>query len=84
MRHWVELSWEKRVALKKSEIITVRFYRAILHKDLWDKWVITKAWGRIGTSRGGYAHFPCDGFREGFALLRKVMDKRKRRGYERR
>lgn len=72
LTNWISFHWTKQT----------RYYKLILHQDLWGNWIVTRAWGRIGTKQGSTkAH--AIGYREGLQLLAKLSKIRKYRKYER-
>lgn len=68
---WQRLRWERGT----------RYYEAVLHQDLWAGWILTRAWGAIGTARGRVVHTPCDSYAEAVAGLEAISRRRTQRGY---
>jgi predicted DNA-binding WGR domain protein len=67
---WASFQWTKNT----------RFYRIILHQDLFGDWILTRAWGRIGTKQGGAKEHPTS-YERGRELLARLARIRKYRGY---
>jgi hypothetical protein len=61
---------------------SARVYRAELGRDLLDDWTVMLTWSGKGTRRGGFqVKFVADA-EAGIELLRTVIKKRERRGYQ--
>lgn len=74
LSNWDTLTWIR----EKDN----RFYRVFLRQDLWGNWIVTRAWGRIGTKRGGAKDLQIS-HQEAIGLIAKLGKKRRNRKYER-
>ena len=60
-----------------------RMYSVMLAKDLFGDWVVVQSWGGRFSQRGGGMTQVVASFAEGFALLQKIGQRRRQRGYRR-
>ena len=58
-----------------------RCYEAHLHQDLWNDWVITRAWGAKGAKLSRIVHDPVISYAAGLARLEAINKRRLQRGY---
>lgn len=73
LENWETLTWIR----DKDK----RLYQVLLHQDLWGNWIVTRAWGRIGTKGRGKHHQLS--LKDCQALAQELMKVRKYRKYER-
>ena len=69
---YLKMRWEK----KENQ----RYYEAWVSRDLFG-WVVTRIWGRKGTSLGQVTHRPCDSFNDGKTQVLLIDKQRQQRGY---
>lgn len=69
---YLRIRWEK--------VENQRYYEAVVGRDLFG-WVITRVWGRKGSSFGQIVHKPCCDFEEGRKQVMLINQQRQRRGY---
>ena len=69
---YLKIRWEK----KENQ----RYYEALVEPDLLG-WVVTRVWGRKGTSLGRVIHRPCHCFSDGKAQVLLIDQRRRQRGY---
>jgi hypothetical protein len=58
-----------------------RYYQALLVKDLFDEWILIKAWGALESNRGGMRSTPVPSYEAGLERIGEIDKQRKRRGY---
>jgi len=58
-----------------------RYYQALLVKDLFDEWILIKAWGALESNRGGMRSTPVLSYEAGLERIGEIDKQRKRRGY---
>lgn len=58
-----------------------RYYEAVLSKDLFGGWVVTKCWGRKNSRLGQLRNVPVDTESEGYDVIAAIWRRRLRRGY---
>ena len=58
-----------------------RYYETHLARDLLGDWVLTRVWGRRGTSRGRVQHTLCTSRADAHTMLAAVARRRRSRGY---
>ena len=56
-----------------------RYYRIILHQDLWHRWVVTKVWGGKGRKAQYVRHEPQISYEKAITRLRELADYREHR-----
>lgn len=61
---------------------TQRYYRAIISRDMFGTWVVSKIWGGIGNASGRMVHLPCPTLDDALAMILQISKIRKKRGYE--
>ena len=57
-----------------------RYYEAWVDEDLFG-WVLTRIWGKKGTSLGQVVHQPCCDFQSGVNEINLIDKRRKQHGY---
>ena len=75
MNQDIRLRWEKHTARG------IRYYEVDLHQDLWGEWLLTQAWGRLGTRLGQVRAVPCGSQAEGLARVAAILKRRRQRCY---
>ncbi|WXG53370.1 MAG: WGR domain-containing protein [Candidatus Sedimenticola sp. (ex Thyasira tokunagai)] len=60
-----------------------RYYSVRLERDLFGAWVVTRTWGRIGTSMGRIRSDPASSFEEGLSQIEAIEKNRVSHGYTR-
>ena len=58
-----------------------RMYSVMLAKDLFGEWVVVQSWGGRFSRQGGGMTQVVASFDEGIALLQKIGQRRRQRGY---
>ena len=58
-----------------------RYYEAVVQQDLFGGWEVLRAWGGIGSARGGQLVVPSASEQAGLAELEALDRRRQRRGY---
>jgi predicted DNA-binding WGR domain protein len=58
-----------------------RYYTAILARDIFGQWCLTRVWGRRGSPMGGLRVDPFDSFSLACAALERLAKRRQGRGY---
>ncbi len=58
-----------------------RYYEIYLRPDLWGQWLLTQAWGRIGTPLGQVRHTSCESYQEGCRKVAAIYARREKKGY---
>ena len=58
-----------------------RYYQALLVKDLFDEWILIKAWGALGSKRGGMCSTYVPSYAAGLERIGEIDKRRKRHGY---
>jgi predicted DNA-binding WGR domain protein len=58
-----------------------RYYTAILARDIFGQWCLTRVWGRRGSPMGGLRVDPFESFSCASAALERLAKRRQRRGY---
>jgi predicted DNA-binding WGR domain protein len=58
-----------------------RYYEAVVQQDLFGGWEVWRAWGGIGSARGGQLVVPSASAQAGLAELDALARRRQRRGY---
>jgi hypothetical protein len=58
-----------------------RFYTAVLDRDLFDQWTVTRSWGSTRNGQGGGRVSVVETFEAGLALLHTIACRREKRGY---
>lgn len=58
-----------------------RYYTAILHRDLFDTWIVIRVWGGKGSRRGRIAPQPVGSYSAGLQMLDSITRRREQRGY---
>lgn len=58
-----------------------RYYTAILHRDLFDTWIVTRAWGAKGSRRGRVDPYPVSSYSAGLQMLDAISRRRRQHGY---
>jgi predicted DNA-binding WGR domain protein len=71
LKNWISFHWTKKT----------RYYRIILHQDLFGDWIITRVWGRIGTKMG-MAKAHAISYQDGLKLIAELCKVRQYRGYK--
>jgi hypothetical protein len=59
-----------------------RFYTAVLDRDLFDQWTVTRSWGSTKGGQGGGRVSVVESFEAGLALLQTIQRRRERLGYQ--
>jgi hypothetical protein len=59
-----------------------RYYEAVVQQDLFGGWEVWRAWGGIGSARGGQLVVPSAAEQAGLAELDALAKRRQCRGYE--
>ena len=59
-----------------------RFYTAVLDRDLFDQWTVTRSWGSTRNGQGGGRVTVVENFEAGMALLGVIAKRRERGGYK--
>jgi hypothetical protein len=59
-----------------------RFYTAVLDRDLFDQWTVTRSWGSSRNGQGGGRVSVVESFEAGLALLLVIQRRRERYGYK--
>ena len=59
-----------------------RFYTAVLDRDLFDQWTVTRSWGSSRNGQGGGRVSVVESFEAGLALLQAIRRRRERHGYQ--
>lgn len=75
MNQGLRLRWEKSTARG------IRYYEVDLHQDLWGEWLLTQAWGRLGTRLGQVRAVSCSSQAEGLALVMTILKRRRQHRY---
>jgi len=60
---------------------TTRYYVADLGRDLFGTWIVTRAWGGLGSRLGGTKTTPYPTKREAMNELRAIANTRRAHGY---
>ncbi|HEX8882994.1 MAG TPA: WGR domain-containing protein [Noviherbaspirillum sp.] len=58
-----------------------RFYSAVLDRDLFGQWSVTRSWGSSRNGQGGGRITVVPDFDSGLALLRSITGRREKLGY---
>lgn len=58
-----------------------RYYLADLVQDLFGEWTLVKAWGGLGSSRGGMRNTLVTSHEAGLIRIKEINKRRKQRGY---
>ena len=58
-----------------------RFYTAVLDRDLFDQWTITRSWGSTKSGQGGGRVSVVENYEAGLTLLHTIALRREKRGY---
>lgn len=58
-----------------------RYYTAILHRDLFDTWIVTRVWGGKGNRRDRIDPRPVASYSAGLQMLDSIARRRKQHGY---
>jgi len=58
-----------------------RYYEAVVQQDLFGCWEVWRAWGGIGSARGGQLFVPSASEQAGLTELEALARRRQRRGY---
>ena len=58
-----------------------RYYKVLLHRDLWGDWIVTRIGGQRGSPLGRVRHHPYGSYAEGLSRLAAVARRREQRGY---
>ncbi|MFN5744899.1 MAG: WGR domain-containing protein [Methylococcaceae bacterium] len=58
-----------------------RYYELHLRQDLWGDWLLTRVWGRRGTSLGQIRHVHYADYGEGASQYADSIKQRSKRGY---
>jgi predicted DNA-binding WGR domain protein len=59
----------------------VRYYEIQVQPDLWGQWMVTRTWGRQGTTLGQTRHLPCPSYPTALSQWEKFNQRRLQRGY---
>jgi len=59
-----------------------RFYTAVLDRDLFGQWSVTRSWGSTRNGQGGGRMSVVENFEVGLALLQAIRRRRERLGYK--
>jgi len=59
-----------------------RFYTAVLDRDLFGQWSVTRSWGSSRNGQGGGRVTVVDDFESGLALLKTIKGRREKMGYQ--
>lgn len=59
-----------------------RFYTAVLDRDLFGQWTVTRSWGSTRNGQGGGRVTVVESYEAGVALLGVIRRRRERLGYE--
>lgn len=58
-----------------------RFYTAVLDRDLFGQWTVTRSWGSKRNGQGGGRVTVVEDFEAGVVLLQTIRRRRERHGY---
>ena len=58
-----------------------RFYTAVLDRDLFEQWTVTRSWGSTKSGQGGGRVSVVESFEAGLALLQTIARRREKHGY---
>lgn len=58
-----------------------RFYTAVLDRDLFGQWTVTRSWGSTRNGQGGGRVTVVESYEAGVALLGVIRRRRERNGY---
>jgi len=70
--NWMTLRWVRGT----------RYYRVHLEQDLWNEWLVTQVYGRIGTRLGRARALPAASIESALLRLAEIAKRRRQRGYE--
>jgi len=59
-----------------------KYYKANLYQDLFNDWILEKAWGSRFNRRGGEQLICCASYEDGINKIKTLNSLRKRRGYQ--
>lgn len=59
-----------------------RFYTAVLDRDLFGQWSVTRSWGSSRNGQGGGRVTVVDDFESGLTLLKTIKGRREKMGYQ--
>jgi hypothetical protein len=59
-----------------------RYYRVHLEQDLWNEWLVTQVYGRIGSRLGHARALPAASIESALLRLAEIAKRRRQRGYE--
>ena len=59
-----------------------RFYTAVLDRDMFGQWTVTRSWGSTRNGQGGGRVTVVENFAAGLALLQTIRQRRERHGYQ--
>jgi hypothetical protein len=59
-----------------------RFYTAVLDRDMFGQWTVTRSWGSTRNGQGGGRVTVVESFEAGVALLGGIGKRREWRGYQ--
>lgn len=69
---WMTLRWVRGM----------RYYRVHLEQDLWNEWLVTQVYGRIGSRLGHARALPAASIESALFRLAEIAKRRRQRGYE--
>ncbi|MET0963257.1 MAG: WGR domain-containing protein [Noviherbaspirillum sp.] len=58
-----------------------RFYTAVLERDLFGQWTVTRSWGSTRNGQGGGRMTVVESFEAGVEVLRVIAKRREKLGY---
>ena len=58
-----------------------RYYKIILSKDLFNEWMITKAWGSLNNASGRIMHVHVPSYELAMLRIVKLLKVKQKRGY---
>ena len=59
-----------------------RYYKVIIHKDLFNDLIVTCIWGGVGSRLGNYKHQVVNSISEAYEFIKSISHIRERRGYK--
>ena len=69
------------LSLRWENPLSRRYYIAYLHQDLFQNWLITKAWGSMIHHQGRVTHVWCKDYSHGLEIINKLKKQRKQHRY---
>jgi predicted DNA-binding WGR domain protein len=61
--------------------VNQRYYFCYIARDLFNDWILTLAYGGMGTKSGAITHHYCQTIEQALTKMEAIATKRKRRGY---